>query len=850
MLRIALKGLLARKRRLTTSALAVVLGVAFMAGTFVLTDTVNRTFDNLFASVYRGTDVVVRAQAAFTGPQGMGAQRGRVDASLAGRVATVPGVAAVEGETQGYARLTGSNGKALGNPAAGAPALGVNWASVPQLNPFTLVSGRAPAAPDEIAIDRQSARQGKLAVGDTTTVLTQGPPQKMKIVGVVRFGDADSPGGASVVLFTPSTAQRLVGERGKYDSIAVVGARGSTQPGLAAQVARVLPPGTEAVTGATLIKETQGQMRQAMSYFTTLMLVFAVVALLVGAFIIYNTFSITVAQRTRENALFRALGASRSQVLRSVLLEALLVGLAASIVGLASGVAVAVGLKALLSVMGFGIPAGGIVFLLRTAVVSILAGVAVTMVAAWFPARQAGKVPPVAAMRDVTVDETGRASVRRLAVGIGLTSAGAVTLLVGLFARPANALSLVGVGALLIFLGVSALGRILAVPLSRVIGWPLPHLRGVSGTLARQNAMRNPKRTAASASALMIGVSLVGFITIFASSTKASINTTIDRAFTGDFIIDSGAGLTGGLDPSLARRLNELPQVQAATGIRLGVARIDGSVQMLLGVDPVTGLQLFDVKPLQGRAGDLGPSAIAVYKDVARDKHLRIGHTIPVVFKDTGPPRLRVAMIYGENRPAGNYVLGTAAFGANFASDYDAQVFVKKAPGVSTATALAAVQRVAGEYAGAKVMDQSAYKAEQAKSVDQLLSFMYVLLGLAIFIALMGIANTLALSIFERTRELGLLRAVGMTQAQLRSTIRWESVIIALQGTVLGLAVGVFFGWAMVRALSAQGINQFAVPVGSLAVIAALAALSGVLAAVLPGRRAARLDILRAVASE
>ena len=773
-----------------------------------------------------------------------------MDASLVRTVGAVPGVAVAEGQVSGYTRLTGRDGKALGNPAAGAPTLGLSWSSVSQLDPFTLVSGRAPAAPDEVVIDRQSARLGKLAVGDLTTVLTKAPPQRVRITGIVRFGSADSPGGASVVLFTPATAQRLVGEPGKFDSIAVVGARGTTQPGLTARVAKVLPPGTEAVTGATVIKETQGDMRKAMSYFTTLVLVFAVVALFVGAFIIYNTFSITVAQRTRENALFRALGASRRQILGSVLTEALVIGATASAVGLIGGVAVAIGLKALLSAVGFGIPAGGIVFLPRTAVISLLTGVGVTLAAAFAPARQAGKVPPVAAMREVTSGDSGRTSLRRLIVGVGLSVAGVIALLVGLFAHLSNALALVGVGALVIFLGVSVLGRVLAVPLSRMIGWPLPHLTGVSGLLARQNAMRNPKRTAASASALMIGVSLVAFITIFASSTKASINATIDRAFTGDFIIDSGAGFSGGLDPSLARQLNQLPEVQAATGIRLGVARIAGSVQMVVGVDPVTGLELFKVKPLQGRASDLGPSAIAVYKDVARDKHLEIGDTLPVVFKDTGPQRLRVAMIYGENRPAGNYVLGTAAFGANFANDYDSQVFVKKSPTVSTAAALAAVQRVARNYAGAKVLDQSGYKAEQAKSIDQLLSFMYVLLALAVFIALMGIANTLALSIFERTRELGLLRAVGMTRAQLRSTIRWESVIIALQGTVIGLAVGVFFGWAMVRALSAQGIDQLAVPPGRLAVIGAIAALSGVLAAVIPARRAARLDILQAVAAE
>jgi putative ABC transport system permease protein len=389
-----------------------------------------------------------------------------------------------------------------------------------------------------------------------------------------------------------------------------------------------------------------------------------------------------------------------------------------------------------------------------------------------------------------------------------------------------------------------------ALPLSRALGAPLPRLRGAAGLLARQNAMRNPKRTAASASALMIGVGLVAFITIFASSTKASINATVNRAFTGDFVIDSGAGMTGGVDPGLAHRLNTLPEVQAAFGLRFGSAKINGSVQPLIGVDPATAFKVFDVKPLKGSSRDLNATAIAIYKNVARDKQLKLGDTVTAVFASTGIRPLRVALIYGENRPAGNYILGIDAYNANFGNQYDSQVFVKKAPGVSSARALTAVKQVAKEYPGAKVLSRSGYKSEQTKPVNQLLDLVYVLLALAILIALLGIANTLALSIFERTRELGILRAVGMTRSQLRSTTRWESVIIALQGTVLGLVVGVFFGWSLVRALHGKGIDQFSLPVTSLIIVIVLAGLAGVVAAIWPSRRAAKLDVLRAVAAE
>ena len=849
MLRTAIKGLLAHKLRLFATALAVTLGVSFMTGTLVLTDTIGRTFDNLFADIYSGTDTVVRAEAAFEGAQNTGQQRGRVDAALVDAVRRVDGVAVAEGTVFGYARIIAKDGTALGNPAMGAPTFGTNWSDNTALNGFRLADGRAPRADDEVVIDRKSAKDGDLAVNDVTTILTQGGPQRVRIVGIARFGTADSPGGASATLFTPAAAQRLVAEPGKFDEITVIAKPGVSQATLTERIRAVVPGGVEALTGAEITKETQSDIRKAMSFFSTFMLVFAVVALLVGAFMIFNTFSITVAQRTRENALLRALGASRRQVLGAVVGEALAVGVIASLVGLGAGVLVAGGLKAMLAALGFDIPAGGVVFTAGTAIVSFSAGVLVTVVAAVSPARKAAKVAPVEALHEVTATSTGYGSKQRIVVGVALLALGTGALFLGLFGDTDNALPSVGLGVLLVFFGVSVLGRTISLPLSRVLGWPLPKLRGAPGALARQNAMRNPKRTAASASALMIGVGLVGFITILASSTKASINATIDRAFTGDFIIDSGAGFSGGVDPGLARRLEDLPEVEAATGLRMGGALIDGTAQLLVAVDPVTAFDLFDVKPQSG-SRDLKVNEIAIYKDVAKDKHLEVGDTIPVVFKDSGPQQMRVGLIYGENRPAGDYVLGLAAYDANFAARLDTQVFVKKASGTTADAALSAVKSVTAAYPGVKVLDQTGYKEEQAKPVNQLLALIYALLALAIVIALLGIGNTLALSIFERTRELGLLRAVGMTRSQLRTTIRWESVIIALQGTVLGLVIGVFFGWALVRALSDQGIDQFQVPVVSLTVVVVLAALAGVVAAILPSRRAVKLNVLRAIVTE
>jgi putative ABC transport system permease protein len=426
---------------------------------------------------------------------------------------------------------------------------------------------------------------------------------------------------------------------------------------------------------------------------------------------------------------------------------------------------------------------------------------------------------------------------------------GAAALLYGLFGNPGNALAIVGLGVLLVFFGVAALGRTVALPLSRVIGLPLPRLRGISGQLARENAMRNPKRTAATASALMIGVGLVSFITIFAASTKASFSNTVDQAFTGDFIATSGQNGMGGVSPEFTARVQELPEIEEAGGLRAGLAEIDGNPDQVLAPSREV-FDLFDVEPVVGSPDDLGATSIAVFDNVADDKGLSIGDRVPVDFAATGPQELTVAMIYGDNAAAGDWLLGTDAFAANFPDQTDIQVFMKKADGVSADDALAAVEDVAADYPGVNVLDQTEYKAEQMGFVDQMLGLVYALLALAIIIALLGIGNTLALSIVERTRELGVLRAVGMTRKQLRSAIRWESVIIAVQGALLGLVIGVFFGWALVTALEDEGLNTFTVPVLSLVVVVVLAALAGVVAAVMPARRAARLDVLRAIVSE
>ena len=849
MLATALRNLLAHKVRLLTTGLAVMLGVAFMAGTMVLTDTLNKTFDDLFADVYATTDAVVRAPASFDDPSGFGELRGRFDATLLDEVADVDGVAEASPDVFGIAQVLDQEGEPLGNPAAGQPTFASNWPSG-VLNTWTLVAGDGPQDDDEVVLDKGVADDAEVAVGDPVTVLVGGAPADLTVSGIARIGGADSPGGATFTMFTTAAAQRLVGEVGKLDSISVAAEEGVSQQDLVDRIDEVLPPGVEVVTGATLTAESQDALRQGLSFFNTFMLIFALVALLVGGFIIFNTFFITVAQRTRENALLRAIGATRRQVLATVLIEALGIGLVASALGLMAGIPLAAGLKALLGAFGFDIPSGGVVLAVRSAVVAFSAGVIITVASAVSPSRKAAKVPPVAAMRDVSVGSTGYGSKQRIYVGVAILVLGGVALLYGLFGDPGNALSIVGLGALLVFFGVSVLGRTVALPLSRLIGLPLARLRGISGHLARENAMRNPKRTAATASALMIGVGLVTFITIFAASTKASFSDTIDRAFSGDFVVTAGGGGGTGVSPQFTEEVNDLPEVEVAGGVRAGIAAIDGDSDLLLGASDGA-FEIFDVEPVEGSPDDLDATSIAVTDDLADDKGLEIGDTVPVVFTSTGEQDMTIRLVFGQNPGVENeWLIDTDAFAANFPDQLDIQVFVKKAAGVPAGEALAAVEAVADGYPGADVLDQTEYKEEQMAFVDQLLGLVYALLALAILIALLGISNTLALSIVERTRELGVLRAVGMTRPQLRTTVRWEAVIIAVQGALLGLVIGVFFGWALVTALEAEGLTTFAVPVTSLVVVVVLAALAGVVAAVLPARRAAKLDVLKAVVTE
>ncbi|MDH4148760.1 MAG: ABC transporter permease, partial [Acidimicrobiia bacterium] len=707
-------------------------------------------------------------------------------------VAGVDGVRAADGDVNGYAQLVAPDGEPMGNPGQGAPTLGNSWPTVDELNPMRLVAGTPPLDEASVVIDRQSAQDGPFALGDPVTILLQGGPRQFTVSGIATFGSADSLLGASMAMFRTDVAQEILGTPGTFSSITVVGADGVGQAELRDRIARVLPPEVEVITGDELRKENQSAVAEALSFFDTFMLVFALIALFVAAFIIYNTFSILVAQRNRELALLRALGAARRQVLGAVLVEALAIGVLASALGLGAGVAVAAGLHRTLGALGFAIPAGSIVLGPSTIYTSVVVGVAMTLAAATLPARRASRIAPMAAMREQALDASATSLVR-LTAGIAVLATGSGLLLWGLLGGPDNGVAIVGGGAALVFLGVATLGPIVARPFSDLVGRPIAALRGVPGELARENAVRHPKRTSATASALTIGVGLVGAITIFAASTKASIDKAIDESVVGDLVVDSGTFGFGGLSPELSDELAALPEVEAASGIRIAPVEVDGAARSITSVDPDTIGRIVDVGVSAGRVEDLGVSQLAVYDRFAEERGWQLGDTVELGFADTGTQTFTIAVLYTENALAGDLVIGHPAYDANVNLPFDFQIYVRIAESVDAGAARAAVEATAAPYSNAEVQDLTEYKAAQSAQIDQLLGLIYALLALAVLIALIGIANTLALSILERRRELGLLRAVGMTRRQVRASVRWESTIIALFGSLVGIAVGIFF---------------------------------------------------------
>ncbi|MFF6824642.1 FtsX-like permease family protein [Streptomyces longwoodensis] len=848
--RLSLSSLRAHRRRFAGTFLAVFLGVSFLAGTLVMGDTLRAGFDTMFGDATAGTDAVVRGADTITTPGESQGVRRPVDTGLAATLARVPGVAAAVPDIQGAGQLVGGDGRPVGGQ--GPPTLAGNWITDPRLNPYRLAEGRAPEHPGEVVVNRGAAEKGGLRLGDTTVLRTP-DPVRVTVVGLATFGGEDGMGQVTFTGMTRADAEEYLTARpGEAASILVRAAPGIGRRELVDRLTPVLPRGVEAITGQESAQENTDMVSsQFLTLFTTFLLVFSGVALLVATFSIHNTFAIVVAQRTRENALLRALGASRRQVTAATLVEAGAVAVTASAAGLAGGVGIAAGLQALFPAIGFPFPDGDLVVTALSLTLPLAVGVLVCLGSALLPAVRAGRTAPLAALRDTAVDTSG-ASRTRAVTGTALAALAVAATLTGVLVSPS--LWLAGTGAVLALVAFVVLGPVASRTAVRVLGAPLDRLRGVTGALARRNALRSPRRTAATASALMIGVAVVALFTVFGASLKATMDQTVARSFAGDVAVSTpsfGAGGSG-LSPRLAPAIAALPEVDTAVGLGRGVAEVNGRGRALTVTDPVALGRTFDLGTVDGSLGRLGTDGLALTRTEADRLHLGLGDTARLAFTDGTRVPFTVRAVYGRSELAGDYVITRAAWAPHRTQDADTLVAVSFRAGVSTADGRAAVEKVADRYGNPEVQTRDEYARSSAGGIDMMLTLVYALLALAVLIALLGIANTLTLAVHERTRELGLLRAVGQTRAQLRAMVRWESVLVAAFGTTGGLVLGAFLGWVLVEASDGTSDTAFAfaVPPGQLAVVALVGLAAGALAGLRPARRAARLDVLRAVATE
>ncbi len=841
-----LASLRAHRLRLVLTALSIVLGVAFVTGTLIFTDTLHNTFDQLFQGVYGKISVQVRQPSPVTDQFGNKAFIPMPE-SILPQVANLPGVAASEGTVTGFAQLVDKHNKAI--TTTGAPTIGASYGNVREISGFSLVSGHAPHGPGQVVIDKGTADKHGFKVGDPIEILFQGPPQHFTVVGIVKFGKANGLGGATVAQFDLPVAQQLLNRVGTFDAVNLLASPGVSAATLQATVTPHLPHAYQAVTGSQLATENANQVNKSLSVLTDFLLVFALVSLFVGSFIILNTFSILVAQRTRELALFRALGASRRQVLLATLIEAAAVGLVAAVLGVIIGALLAQGLEAVFKAVGASIPSYGLVFKPRTAVVGLIVGVGVSVLASINPARRASRVAPVAALGS-TMAEPQQTPVRRTIIGTICLVLGVGVMMIGLFVTHHDQALEVGLGIALTFLGVATLAPFVARPVTSVIGRPLRRVSGISGVLARENAMRNPRRTAATASALMIGLALVTMFSVVGQSAKASVDNSIKQEFLGDYVVKTTGTQFGNFSPTVEPKIAAVPGVEASSPQRSGNAKLGSSTVSLTAVNGNTIGQLLKLDVKSGSLSSLSRGEIMVQKDTARSKGLKVGSPIHLHFAKTGDQTLVVGGTYASSQLISNYLVSTAVFEANFTDQLDQVVMIKLAANADPVAVRNGIDQAISAYPNVEVQNPAQVEKDQASQVNQLLTIIYVLLALAIFIAVLGIINTLVLSVVERTREFALLRAVGMARRQVRTMVRGESVVIALFGAVLGVLVGLGFGVALTSAIIRNNGGVVSVPVINLVVFVILAFIFGIVAAVWPARRAARTNVIMALSFE
>jgi putative ABC transport system permease protein len=848
MRKVALRGLVARKLRLVLTALAVALGVTLIAGTYVFTDTINRSFDRIFTESNKGTDASITPRKTIDTSDNGGTQP-TVPVSVLQKVRTEPGVQSAAGSVFDVGTVLGKDGKRIGK--GGAPNFIASIADQPRFDAFTIKQGRKPQNADEVTIDASTAKKQKLSLGDKLAVVATAPRKDYTVVGFTQIAGVDSFGGATVVDMQLREAQRMLGKNG-FDQIQISAKPGVSPQQLRDQLRTALPRAVEVRTGQEEARKQSTDIRNNLSFLTTALLAFAGISLFVGAFIIFNTFSITVTQRMREFALLRTLGASRGQVMRSVITEGLTIGIIGSVVGLLLGLAVAGGLRALFKAVGVDLPSNGNVIASRTIIVSLVVGTVVTVLSSLAPALRATRVPPVEALREGAVP-TGKGPSRKVtvagtllgAIGIGLMS-------VGLFASVSSnaALSFVGGGAGATFLGVALVSPYLVRPLASLVGKPFESTRGITGRLARENTVRQPGRTAVTAAALMVGVALVTFVSIFAAGAKQTIAKAVDDNLKAAFVVQN----TDGFSPFSAKVLTAVARVDGVSEtspVRFSQTRVAGikGNTPVSGIDPRTFTDLYSVSTGEGALRGLQTGQAVISKKFADDHKLKAGATLRLTTAVGRKVPLRVAGIAEDK---GDLTAALIVTNQQMASDFgepkDAFGMVGLRSGADPKTVQADVKRtLTRQFPEAEVLTAAEFKDTVAGQVDQLLYLIYALLALAVIVSLFGIVNTLVLSISERTRELGLLRAVGTTQRQVKRIVRYEAVITSLIGGVLGIVLG-----GVLAVLFTQPLDNFTltIPIVPLVALFILAGIAGVGAAVLPARRAAKLDVLDALAYE
>ncbi|MGW4561885.1 ABC transporter permease [Streptomyces sp. NPDC004561] len=843
MFRTALRNVLAHKARLLMTVLAVMLGVAFVSGTLVFTNTISDAYQKSSAKGFDGVDVAVQAKYQESKRRDRVGRTADLTQVMLDRAAKVPGAASATGVVSGFTAVADKQGKLLGGDwqSTGGNYWGTKDARYP------LVSGHAPHGGGEVLLDSRTAKRAGYQVGDTVRLSVNGPVLTPTVAGIFSTDDGNVAAGGSLALFDTPTAQKLFGKKGTYDEIDVRAAAGTSQSALKAGLDKALPSRlVETATGKQLADDQAKQIADGMSGLKQTLLVFAGIALFVGTFIIANTFTMLVAQRTRELALLRAVGASRRQVTRSVLIEAFVVGAVAGVTGLAAGIGIGAGLRALLGSFGASVPDGPLVITPGTVGAALAVGVLITMLAAWLPGRRAAKIPPVAAMSSVHAQATAKSLVLRNTLGALFAAAGVAVILSATTMNADSAEGPMGLGAVLLIIGVFILTPLLSRPL---IAAAAPVLRafGVSGKLARQNSVRNPRRTAATASALMIGLTLITGMTVMAGSLQTSIDKMASSAIRADYVVSMANRFP--LSPEVARKIAATDGVTASSPLRNAESRIDGKTEFLTGVTGSAIGKLTDLKVDDGTFAVDG-TRVVVDKDRAKDYGWHAGSRFTVHFEDGRAANLTVAGVYEGNQMINGIILDDKVLTPHLSDPVDMQVMVKTADGASAAVK-DRLAKALGTNPAIKIQDKQDISNDIAKMFTLMLNMVYGLLGMAVIVAVLGVINTLAMSVFERSQEIGMLRAIGLDRKAVKRMVRLESLVISLFGGVLGIGLGVFFGWAAGQLLGTKmPTYELVLPWGRMAFFLLLAGSVGVLAALWPARRAARLNMLAAIKAE